>query len=122
MGGAYCDGTDWVNGSDVAAKENFVAVDGEELLERIADLKITRWNYKGQPQVEHIGPMAQDFQAAFGVGANDKSISTIDPSGIALAAIKELQKQNRELAGQNEELREQLESLSRKVDALVSTR
>ncbi len=114
-GGAYCDGTTWSNASDVAAKENFARVDGEELLEQIADLEITRWNYKSQPGVEHIGPTAQDFQAAFGVGANDKSISTIDPSGIALAAIKELQKQNAEL-------RAQLEALNRKVESLSATR
>ena len=129
VGGAYCDGTNWVNASDVASKENFVPVHGDELLDRIARLDIKRWNYKGQPGVEHIGPTAQDFQAAFGLGANDKTISTIDPSGIALAAIKELrkqnqamQKQNQDLQTQNENLRKALERLSKKVDALVSLR
>jgi len=122
QGGAYCDGTDWVNASDAASKENFRAVDGADLLKQIADLEISRWNYKGQDNVEHIGPTAQDFQAAFGVGANDKSISTIDPSGIALAAIKELQRQNQELAGQNDALRGELESLRREVRALAATR
>lgn len=121
-GGAYCNGTNWVNASDVNSKENFKRVDGEKLLDQIADLKITRWNYKGQEGVEHIGPTAQDFQKIFGVGEDDKSISTIDPSGIALAAIKELQKQNHDLKNENADLREALEALARKVDAMAATR
>lgn len=103
-GGAYCDGTTWVNASDVNAKENFQPVDGEELLEKISGLEITRWNYKGDSETEHIGPTAQDFQETFGVGSDGKSISTIDPSGIALAAIKQLKKENTELKKQIEEL------------------
>ena len=89
-GGAYCDGTNWVNASDRNAKENFEKVDGEELLDKISELDITKWNYKCDKSTEHIGPTAQDFKETFGVGSDGKSISTIDPSGIALAAIKEL--------------------------------
>jgi hypothetical protein len=103
-GGAYCDGTNWVNASDRNSKENFTSVDGNELLDQIAQLSITRWNYKGNNQAEHIGPTAQDFKAAFGVGADDKSISTIDPSGIALAAIKALNSKVQELNAKTEEI------------------
>lgn len=122
VGAATCDGTDWINASDVNSKENFEDVDGEEILDKISDLEITRWNYKGKNDVEHIGPTAQDFHKAFGVGPDDKSISTIDPSGIALAAIKELNKQNQELAKQNDQLKKELENLKKKVDKLVSNR
>ena len=96
VGGAYCDGTNWVNASDKNSKENFQSVDGQELLDKIADLSITEWNYKADKNARHIGPTAQDFKKTFGVGADDKSISTIDPSGIALAAIKELYAQVKE--------------------------
>jgi hypothetical protein len=34
--------------------------------------------------------MAQDFYAAFGVGEDDKHITSIDEDGVALAAIKAL--------------------------------
>ena len=119
-GGAYCDGTNWVNASDRNAKENFERVDGEELLGKIENLDITRWNYKGDDAAKHIGPTAQDFKAAFEVGSDDKSISTIDPSGIALAAIKELSKQNRELKDQNAKLMKKLEDLAKKVEKLAS--
>lgn len=125
-GGAYCDGTNWVNASDRNSKENFEPVNGEDLLEKISQLEITKWNYKGNSETEHIGPTAQDFQETFGVGSDGKSISTIDPSGIALAAIKELNRQNhelqqqsRELAVQNRDLKEQNSSLKKQMDQLA---
>jgi len=111
-GGAYCDGTNWVNASDRNSKENFTAVDGNELLYQIAQLSITRWNYKGNNQAEHIGPTAQDFKAAFGVGADDKSISTIDPSGIALAAIKALNGKMQELNAKTTQLEDQAQEIT----------
>jgi hypothetical protein len=37
-----------------------------------------------------MGPMAQDFRAAFGVGEDDRHISTVDAEGVALAAIQGL--------------------------------
>lgn len=40
--------------------------------------------------VRHIGPMAQDFQHAFAVGADDKHIAVLDADGVALAAIQAL--------------------------------
>jgi len=121
-GGAYCDGTDWVNASDVNAKENFAPVDGADLLRKIAALEITQWNYKGDPSEEHIGPTAQDFRETFGVGSDGKSISTIDPSGIALAAIKELNRQNQRLAGENAELKKQIDALARRLETIAAER
>jgi hypothetical protein len=41
--------------------------------------------------------MAQDFRAAFGLGADERHIGTIDESGVALAAIQALAKENAEL-------------------------
>ncbi len=111
VGGAYCDGTDWVNASDINSKENFEQVDGVELLNKIAELEITKWNYKGDRNAQHIGPTAQDFQQTFGVGSDGKSISTIDPSGIALAAIKELTRRLEEKDGEIDELKAELAGL-----------
>jgi hypothetical protein len=120
-GGAYCDGSNWVNASDANLKENFSEVNGEELLSKIDELPVTEWNYKNEnTNVKHIGPTAQDFQRTFGVGSDGKSISTIDPSGIALAAIKELNKQNQQLKDQNSQLQQRLEDLQKKVEKLIS--
>jgi len=105
---------DWVNASDKNSKENFTKVDGAEILEKIENLPITEWNYKSQgDDVRHIGPTAQDFQSAFGVGSDDKSISTVDPSGIALAAIKELYKQLKNKDAELKELKEEISKLKK---------
>ena len=97
--GAYLSiGGTWVNASDRSEKENFTPVDRAKLLEKLSKLSITRWNYKDEEaSTQHIGPMAQDFYALFGLGGDDKSISTIDPAGIALAAIQELYRVTQEL-------------------------
>jgi hypothetical protein len=85
--------------SDGNLKENFAPVDARAVLEKVAALPITRWNYKGQSGQEHLGPVAQDFHAAFGVGADDKHIATVDADGVALAAIQGLnQKLEEEMA------------------------
>jgi hypothetical protein len=68
--------------SDRFAKENFAHVDGREILARLVTIPIETWNYKGEdPSVRHIGPMAQDFSKAFGVGEDDKRIHMISGPG-----------------------------------------
>lgn len=95
--GAYLsDGGTWTNASDRNLKTDFIAVSTAEVLEKVAELPITKWRYIGTDEY-HIGPMAQDFQRLFEVGANDKHISSIDPAGVALLSIQELTKQNTEL-------------------------
>jgi hypothetical protein len=111
--GARCTaGGVWTNASDANLKENFQPVDGGEMLDKIASLPITQWNYRSETaSITHIGPTAQDFLAAFGVGGDDKTISTIDPSGIALAAIQALFKRNQELESTVKELAARLERI-----------
>jgi len=87
---ATCDGEVWSNSSDRHLKEGFEPVDAKSVLEMVAALPLSRWNYTNAPGNRHIGPMAQDFQAAFGVGSDDKHIATVDADGVALAAIQAL--------------------------------
>jgi hypothetical protein len=66
-------------------------------------MPLSTWHYKAeQPGIMHLGPMAQDFKAAFNLGDSDKSIATIDADGINMAAIKalyaELENVKKELA------------------------
>jgi hypothetical protein len=108
---AYCDGTTWVNGSDRNAKEDFSSVDPQEVLAKVAALPLTEWQYKATPGQSHLGPMAQDFHAAFGLnGTDDKHISTVDEGGVALAAIQGL---NQKLETENAELKARLDKLER---------
>jgi hypothetical protein len=118
-GGAYSDGAIWTNSSDRNLKENFEPVNGEMIINLIDQLPVTKWNYKtDNPVIKHIGPVAQDFYLLFSLGNNDTSISTVDPSGVALVAIKELSKQNKVLKEQIESYKSQLQSLQEKVDKI----
>src|SRR5262249_7362198 len=77
--------------SDRAAKTDVMPVAPQEVLAQLAQVPITTWRYLGQePSIRHIGPMAQDFSAAFGVGEDERHISTVDADGVALAAIQGL--------------------------------
>jgi ribosomal protein S6E (S10) len=108
----------WTNTSDRNKKENFTAIDRISLLNKIAQLPITQWNYKGESRsVTHIGPMAQDFFNLFQVGKDDKSISTIDPAGIALAAIQQLIKENEQLKYSLKSLTQENLNLQSQVEA-----
>jgi hypothetical protein len=105
--------------SDRNAKENFVPVSPVQVLDKVNSLPISHWNFKGGPDdVQHIGPMAQDFHAAFGLnGADETHISLTDESGVALAAIQGLnQKLEDRLKSKDAEIAElkaRLESIER---------
>jgi hypothetical protein len=91
-------GSSWAPLSDVDAKENFRDVDGEALLAKLAGIPIREWNYKAQDvAIRHMGPTAQDFRAAFGLGDFPLRINTIDADGVALAAINALERRTRDL-------------------------
>jgi hypothetical protein len=101
--GAYLhtNGT-WTNASDVNRKHRFAEVSGEDVLTRLRSLPITLWSYRTEREdVRHIGPMAQDFRAAFGLGDDDRAIGTVDADGVALAAAQALE---RRTAGQEERI------------------
>jgi hypothetical protein len=89
-GALLTDGGTWTNASDRALKEDFTAVDAQAVLAKVAQLPIDEWRYKTEAGQRHLGPVAQDFYAAFGLGADDRHITTVDEGGVALAAIKGL--------------------------------
>lgn len=109
---ASCDGFNWNNASDRNLKEHLAPVNPEEVLAKVVSMPVMTWNYKKRPQENHLGPVAQDFHAAFGLnGTNDTSISTVDEGGVALAAIQglnqkmEARSQNLEVSGQESVIR-----------------
>ena len=103
--------------SDRNLKENLKPVDSREVLEKVAALPISRWNFKEDTTTPHVGPMAQDFHAAFGLGESDRAIGSVDADGVALAAIQGLnQKLTDELKRrdvENASLKQRLENLER---------
>jgi hypothetical protein len=90
----------WASASDRNLKTDVARVDDAAVLDKVAALPISRWSYKSERGVRHVGPMAQDFYAAFGVGEDDKHITSIDEDGVALAAIKALHAENADLRAQ----------------------
>jgi hypothetical protein len=105
-------GSSWSSISDRNLKANFELADGQDILTRLASVSIETWNLQSQdPSIRHIGPMAQDFYAAFGVGEDDTHITTMDADGVALAAIQGLYELSQEQAARIEALEARVSAL-----------
>ena len=98
--------------SDKNNKMAIQPIDADEVLEKVASLPVSSWTYKHDAEsgVRHIGPMAQDFYALFGTGASETGISTLDTSGVALAAIKALHAENAQLRSDLDDLKALIEA------------
>lgn len=105
--------------SSRGAKENFRETDGSEVLAKLEQLPISSWNYRGAPTAErHLGPVAEDFRAAFGLGASERYVSVTDEAGVALASVKALQQQVKQRDERIEQLETRLRALETRLDAL----
>ena len=113
--------------SDRNVKGNFAELDERTVLDKVLALPVTMWNFKTENKDQkHIGPMAQDFHAAFHLDGDDKHISLGDEVGIALAAIQGL---NNKVEGKDSELmtlikkqQEEIKTLRAELDALKAER
>lgn len=114
-------GGSWSSISDRNRKNNFLTIEGEDLLDRLRLVPVTSWNYLTQDEsIRHMGPMAQDFYAAFGLGESDLLINTVDIDGVNMAAAQalltrtdELREEVASLREENAELRARLERIER---------
>ena len=110
----------WASLSDRAAKRDLRPVDPGRILERVAALPLYDYEYKAQAEgVRHIGPTAQDFHAAFGVGCDERRITTADADGVALAAIQGLAGQLREKDQRIAALETRIDTLSRQLEQVA---
>ena len=98
--------------SDRNLKTDVARIDDAAVLDKVATLPIERWSYKSERGVRHVGPMAQDFYAAFGVGEDGKHITSIDEDGVALAAIKALHAENAQLRAQARRARQEFRAVT----------
>jgi hypothetical protein len=89
----------WSNYCDKNRKENFEPVDGESILSKIKNIPISEWNYKKTDvNDKYIGPMAQDFYAAFHLNGTDSlGINSISMDGVNMAGIQALEKRTAEM-------------------------
>ena len=125
-GGITC--TALVETSDRNAKENFAAVSPQDVLDKVNSLPISTWTYKEMRDGRHLGPMAQDFYAAFQLGGSETTITAVDTEGVALAAIQGLNQklseelkrrdaENAELKQTVQELKALMETINRKLQS-----
>jgi trimeric autotransporter adhesin len=80
----------WVCSSDKNLKSKIQNLNSQVVLGKLMTLPISSWSFKGGERYRQIGPMAQDFFSAFRLGDDDKHISPMNMSGVALAAIQGL--------------------------------
>ncbi len=114
----------WSFSSDRNLKDRFETVDSTSVLDRVSQLPIVEWSYKGYAQ-RHIGAMAQDFHALFPLNNDDKSLNDADLHGVELAAIqgldRKLEQKETEITGlkrQNDALEKRLDNLAKVVKLL----
>jgi len=117
-------GSSWNAVSDRTRKENFQPVNTRELLERLAAIEISTWNYAAQDlSIRHIGPMADEFNGLVdglgGEGAN--YINSLDADGVALAAIQALYAENRALESRVTDLEARLAALETQVSGSATS-
>ena len=115
----------WSSLSDSNAKTKITAVDPRSILAKVASMPVTEWEYKAVPDRRYIGPMAQDFHTTFGLGSDDKSISTLDSDGVMYAAIQglveELKQRDKTMAARDqtiEELKAKLQAVEQRLSSL----
>ncbi|MFI6287754.1 tail fiber domain-containing protein [Streptomyces sp. NPDC051018] len=96
-------------------------VNGFKLLDEVLKLPVSTWRYTADPpEVRHLGPMAQDWWAAFGVGVDDKTICCTDANGVSIVAIQALHRLLAETQGELVSLREQVDLLRARQDQAVT--
>ena len=111
----------WACSSDRALKTNVRALDAIDVLKRVLSMPVTSWSFKGAEPFTHIGPMAQDFKAAFSLGGDDKTISPMDSAGVALAAIQGLHQVLMKQQGAIIKKDAQIDRLEREIAAIRET-
>ncbi len=112
----------WSTLSDRNAKTQFTPVSARDILAKVAALPVQGWRYKGEADsIRHLGPVAQDFHAAFGLGSGDTTIDTVDADGVALAAIQGLNQKVADQAAEIRELRALVGQLARQMEGLTNS-
>ncbi|MEZ5303412.1 MAG: tail fiber domain-containing protein, partial [Verrucomicrobiales bacterium] len=113
----------FVNSSDRNIKEDFGEVAPEDVLDRLVDLPISTWRYKGGETRRHVGPMAQDFHAAFDdlldLNSDDKTIAPLDEAGVAFASIQALHRLVEKKDGEIKEMKDRLERMEKALAAIA---
>ena len=111
-------GSSWNTVSDRNRKENFAALDGEDVLARLRRVPVSEWNYIAEgAEVRHVGPVAQDWHAAFPLNGDPLTINSGDFDGVNLAAIQALERRTTDQASRIAALEAENAALSTELEA-----
>jgi hypothetical protein len=125
--GAYLTaGGVWTSASSRTFKDGFAHVDALNVLEKVVAMPVQTWFYKGDhDEGRHMGPVAEDFAQAFGLGNDEKHVGSVDEAGVAFAAIQGLNRKvetaNAGLKSENAKLHQQVEELAARLSALEAS-
>ena len=126
-GGHLTIGGAWTNSSDRNRKHNILRFNAQEALTRLRAMPIYKWSYNAEADgVVHVGPMAQDFHAAFGLnGDDDTHITTIDADGVLMASVVAVADEGEAMRNENARLVQQLAELEARlarIEGLLASR
>ena len=108
-GGAYSNGSTWVNASSRELKENIKEVSTEEAIKTVENLKPVAFNYKEGDQDLHVGFIAEDVPEL--VATNDrKGLDSMDIVAVLTKVVQEQQKTIQALRREMQEKIGQLET------------
>ncbi len=104
---------------DRAMKVDVQDIDAAQVLAKVVDLQVTSWRYRiDSPKIRHLGPMAQDFFASFGLANSEQVIHPLDLGGVSLAAIQALHSRVVAAETENQQLRARMDTLEQRLAAL----
>lgn len=102
------------------SKENLLAVAGDQVLAKLAELPLWTWNYLTSNDGDrHIGPVAEDFYRTFGFGESERSLSPSDVAGVALAASQALNQSLNQEIEQRDQRIEELEARLARLESVL---
>ncbi|HEY7283777.1 MAG TPA: hypothetical protein VID47_19540 [Actinomycetota bacterium] len=122
-GAFLSEGGTWTNASGRDLKDHLTRVDAGSVLAELRTLPISTWHYRAEAAgVRHLGPMAEGFFRAFGLGQDDQHIATVDEEGVALAALQALARRSAQQDRVIGDMRAELGRLVRRVRRLEASR
>jgi hypothetical protein len=111
----------WSSLSTHTVKTNVEPITPSDVLAKVEKMNVSRWEYNSEEDAKHMGPMAEEFYEAFGLGPDDQHITGIDADGVAFAAIQGLADRLEEKDGQIAELKTEMKAKADRIKQLETT-
>jgi len=113
-GGAYTNGSIWVDASSREYKENIEILSTEEALEAIKELNPVKYAYKTDQTEKRVGFIAEEVPELVSM----KDRKGLSPMDIVAVLTKVVQEQRKEIEGQKKDYQKTISMLSERMDEL----